>query len=122
MIRFLRARRSGRGNSARLLLAFLALLGTQTVFVRAAFPHVSRAATTRVIEQHADAQSQSSVDEGRLPSRGGRRGGPTVGTSAPVAPDAAEQNGSRRAGRIALSLEAPPSFVPPPLFRPPREG
>ena len=104
------------------MLAVLALLGTQVVFLRAAFPHVSRAATMRVLEQNSDAQAQSSVDEGRLPSRGGRRGGPTVGTSAPVTPDFAEAIGLKHAGRIAFSLQAPASYVPPPLFRPPRAG
>ena len=76
----------------------------------------------RVIEQNSDAQSQPAVDEGPLPSPGARRGGPTVGTSAPVTPEAAEAVGSNGPGRIALSLEVPPSFVPPPLFRPPRAG
>lgn len=123
MIRFLRETRRRRGKSVRLLLAFLAFIGTQAAFVRAAFPHVSRAATMRVIEQTSDAQSpQSSVDEGTVPSRGGRRGGPTVGTSAPTTPEVSESAAPQRAKGFATALEAPPSFVPPPLFHPPRAG
>lgn len=76
----------------------------------------------RVIEQSLDSQSQSSVDESRLPSRGGRRGGPTVGTSAPVTPALDEAHDAAGPGRIAFSLQVPASYVPPPLFRPPRAG
>ena len=121
MIRLLRETRRGRGRIVRLALAFLAFAGTQAAFIRAAFPHISRAATMRVIEQSSDAQPpQSSVDEGTVPSRGGRRGGPTVGTSAPTTPEVTESTAPHRARRFATAVEAPPSFVPPPLFHPPR--
>jgi hypothetical protein len=120
VIGFLRDSRLGRGRLVRLFLALLAFVGTQAVFVRAAFPHVPRSAAVRTIEQNPDAQSQSSVDEGPLPSRGSRRGGPTVGPSAPSAPEATESVVAVRSDRVATSGEAPPTFVPPPLFHPPR--
>ena len=105
-----------------MFLAFLAFAGTQAAFVRAAFPRVSHVGTMRVIDQSTDGPSQSSVDEGRLPSRAGRRGGPTVGTSAPTAPQASEMTAPRRIGVFAAAFDLPPSFVPPSLFHPPREG
>jgi len=120
--RFLRDRRCSRGKIARLFFAFLAFAGTQAAFVRGAFPHVSRTASMHVVEQSSDAPMQSSLDEGRLPSRAGRRGGPTVGTSAPVAPEAPEWHAPARTKAFARSLEAPPTYVPPSLFRPPRAG
>lgn len=119
MIRFLRDRRAGRGSFARLLLAALAFVGTQAVFLRAAFPHSPRPVATRVIEGGSDAQPQTSVNEARLPARGTRRGGPTVGTSAPIAPESS-QLVATRGTPFVVDLEVPPSFVPPPLFRPPR--
>jgi len=118
--RFLRDRRFSRGRTARLFLAFLAFAGTQAAFLRGAFPHVSRVTTMRVVEQSADAPMQSSLDEGRLPSRASRRGGPTVGTSAPVAPEPSALLAPTRTKAFAISLEVPPNYVPPPLFRPPR--
>ena len=120
MIRFLRDRRSSRAHVVRLFLAMLAFIGTQAVFVRAAFPHVSRAAAMRVMEHASGAQSQSSVDTPRLPLRGSRRGGPTVGPSAPCAPEATESFETISPVGVAATREAPPSFVPPPLFHPPR--
>ncbi|HSQ33062.1 MAG TPA: hypothetical protein VLN49_24580 [Gemmatimonadaceae bacterium] len=120
MIGFLRDSRLSRGRLVRLALALLAFVGTQAVFVRAAFPHVVRSTAVRMIDQNSDAQSQSSVDEGRLPSRGSRRGGPTVGPSAPSAPQAIESVMDTRSARIVTSGDAPPAFVPPPLFHPPR--
>ncbi|HTJ23658.1 MAG TPA: hypothetical protein VL383_14740 [Gemmatimonadaceae bacterium] len=120
MIGFLRDSRLSRGRLVRLFLALLAFVGTQAVFVRAAFPHVARSVAVRMIDQNADAQSQSSVYEGRLPSRGVRRGGPTVGPSAPSAPEAIESVVETRSARVVTSGEAPPTFVPPPLFHPPR--
>lgn len=120
MIRFLRDRRSSRSRLARLFLATLAFVGTQAAFVRAAFPHVSRAAAMRVMEHPSGAQSQSSVDTPRLPLRGSRRGGPTVGPSAPSAPEATESWQTIPPLGVAATREAPPSFVPPPLFHPPR--
>lgn len=105
-----------------MFLAFLAFVGTQAAFVRAAFPRVSRVTTVRVIDRSPDAPAQSSVDEGRLPLRAGRRGGPTVGTSAPTTPEASELSAPRRIGAFTTAFDVPPSFVPPSLFHPPREG
>lgn len=120
MIGFLRDSRLSRGGLARLFLALLAFVGTQAVFVRAAFPHVPRSAAVRMIDQNSDAQSQPSVDEGPLPSRGSRRGGPTVGPSVPSAPEPVESVVETRSARIVSAGEAPPTYVPPPLFHPPR--
>jgi len=120
VILFLRDRRASRGRQARLFLALLAFIGTQAAFARAAFPHVSRSAAMRVLEQPSGAESQSSVDTPRLPLRGNRRGGPTIGPSAPSAPEATESSVTIPPVGIAASREAPPSFVPPPLFHPPR--
>jgi len=111
-----------RGSIVRLVLALLALVGTQAAFLRSAFPRASRAAAMRVIDQNLDAQSQQSVDQRTVPPRSGRRGGPTVGTSAPTTPELTGAIDLRQLTAYSLAPEAPPSFVPPPLFRPPRAG
>lgn len=119
-MQFLRDPRSGRLGPLRLLLALLAFVGIHAALARTSFsraPHTVQGASWA---QRSPAPSHPVVKTAHSPLRSGRRAGPRVGpsdASRAALPDAPMV--IQAAGRPAAPL-APPSFVPPPPFHPPR--
>ncbi len=114
--------RTRRRHLLPLLLAMLAFAGSQTAFVRAAFPHVPRAVQTAAWRQGTPWRAAVVVAPAHVPMHGSRRSARTVGPSdatAAMFPDAPIVISPE--GRTAALL-VPPSFVPPPPFHPPRAG
>lgn len=120
MIRSLLHPRARGARVLRLLLATLALVGSQGAFVGAAFPRALHAATAASWASGSSSQGQPSVDPARLPVRHGRRVAQRVGPSdANGAVPPASPVVIRPAGPAAAFV-LPASFVPPPPFHPPR--